>query len=111
MYVGDFEKFIRVTMILPLTGQQYSEKVSENCVAIWKSLGIYTDAEAKAIEQFIEVFKDENFPPGSSILFTISGQGSLTVSPNSFSNYLTLLHYRWMIDFSLNKNGISELPN
>ncbi|KHG18033.1 Chalcone--flavonone isomerase [Gossypium arboreum] len=76
---GDFEKFIRVTMILPLTGQQYSEKVSENCVAIWKSLGIYTDAEAKAIEKFIEVFKDENFPPGSSILFTISGQGSLTI--------------------------------
>ncbi|PRQ19813.1 putative chalcone isomerase [Rosa chinensis] len=29
------EKFTQVTMILPLTGQQYSEKVSENCVAIW----------------------------------------------------------------------------
>ncbi|XWS66084.1 hypothetical protein CRYUN_Cryun05aG0170000 [Craigia yunnanensis] len=76
---GAFEKFVRVTMILPLTGQQYSEKVAENCVAIWKSLGIYTDAEAKAIEKFIEVFKDENFPPGSSILFTLSAQGSLTI--------------------------------
>lgn len=67
-------------MILPLTGQQYSEKVAENCVAIWKSLGRYTDAESKAIEQFIKVFKDENFPPGASILFTISPLGSLTVS-------------------------------
>nr|UOI87837.1 chalcone-flavonone isomerase [Althaea officinalis] len=76
---GGFEKFIRVTMILPLTGQQYSEKVAENCVAIWKSLGIYTDAEEKAIEKFIEVFKDEDFPSGSSILFTISGEGSLTI--------------------------------
>ncbi|KAK8651360.1 hypothetical protein V6N13_140964 [Hibiscus sabdariffa] len=76
---GDFEKFVRVTMILPLTGQQYSEKVAENCVAIWKSLGIYTDAEAKAIEKFLEVFKDENFLPGSSILFTLSPGGSLTI--------------------------------
>ena len=82
--IGAFEKFIRVTMILPLTGLQYSEKVAENCVAIWKSLGIYTDAEAKAIEKFLEVFKDENFPPGSSILFTLSAQGSLTVSAKPF---------------------------
>ncbi|TKY50619.1 Chalcone--flavonone isomerase [Spatholobus suberectus] len=77
---GPFEKFMKVTMILPLTGQQYSEKVSENCVTIWKSLGIYTDAEAKAIEKFVSVFKDETFPPGSSILFTVSPQGSLAIS-------------------------------
>ncbi|KAJ8765857.1 hypothetical protein K2173_020373 [Erythroxylum novogranatense] len=77
---GPFEKFIRVTMILPLTGQQYSEKVSENCAAIWKSLGIYTDAEAKAIEKFLEVFKEEKFPPGSSILFTQLPNGSLAIS-------------------------------
>ncbi|GAU12129.1 hypothetical protein TSUD_00950 [Trifolium subterraneum] len=50
--------------------------------AIWKSLGIYTDEEAKAIEKFVAVFKDETFPPGSSILFTVSpeGLGSLTIS-------------------------------
>jgi len=82
LFVGPFEKFMRVTMILPLTGQQYSEKVSENCVAIWKSLGIYTEEEAKAIDKFVSVFKDQTFPPGSSILFTVSpkGLGSLTVS-------------------------------
>ncbi|KAK7343263.1 hypothetical protein VNO77_11878 [Canavalia gladiata] len=77
---GPFEKFIQVTMILPLTGHQYSEKVSENCVAIWKSLGIYTDEEAKAIEKFVSVFKPENFPPGTSILFTVSPNGSLAIS-------------------------------
>lgn len=77
---GPFKKFIRVTMILPLTGQQYSEKVTENCVAFWKSVGIYTDAEAKAIEKFLRVFKDENFPPGSSIFFTQLPNGSLTIT-------------------------------
>ncbi|XP_028799483.1 chalcone--flavonone isomerase 1 [Neltuma alba] len=77
---GGFEKFTRVTMILPLTGQQYAEKVSENCVAIWKALGIYTEAEEKAIEKFVATFKDETFPPGSSILFTQSPKGSLTIS-------------------------------
>ncbi|PSR93061.1 Chalcone--flavonone isomerase [Actinidia chinensis var. chinensis] len=77
---GPFEKFTQVTMILPLTGKQYSEKVTENCVAFWKAVGIHTDAEAKAVEKFIEVFKDETFPPGASILFTQSPLGSLTIS-------------------------------
>nr|BAJ21533.1 chalcone isomerase [Dahlia pinnata] len=77
---GPFEKFSQVTMILPLTGQQYAEKVSENCVAAWKSLGIYTEADAKAIDKFLEIFKDQHFPPGSSILFTISPAGLLTIS-------------------------------
>lgn len=76
---GPFEKFTQVTMILPLTGQQYSEKVSENCVAFWKAIGVYTDKEAKAIEKFLETFKDEKFPPGHSILFTQSPLGSLTI--------------------------------
>ncbi|CAH2064076.1 unnamed protein product [Thlaspi arvense] len=77
---GAFEKFIKVTMKLPLTGQQYSEKVTENCVAIWKSLGIYTESEAKAVERFLEVFKDQTFAPGASILFALSPNGSLTVA-------------------------------
>ncbi|KAK1441457.1 hypothetical protein QVD17_07365 [Tagetes erecta] len=77
---GPFEKFAHVTLIRTLTGKQFSEKVSENCVAIWKTLGIYTEADAKAIDKFLEIFKDLNFPPGSSILFTISPLGSLTIS-------------------------------
>ncbi|CAA7398158.1 unnamed protein product [Spirodela intermedia] len=87
---GAFEKFIRVTMILPLTGQQYSEKVAENCVAYWKAVGIYTDAEAEAVEKLKDTFKDETFPPGSSILFTQSPSGSLTIA---FSKDSTLPEY------------------
>ncbi|XP_078445223.1 chalcone-flavanone isomerase family protein [Wolffia australiana] len=75
-----FEKFIRVTMILPLTGQQYSEKVAEGCVAYWKAAGIYTDKEAEAVEKFKAAFNGEDFPPGSSILFTQSSSGYLTVA-------------------------------
>ena len=47
---------------------------------VWRSLGIYTDSEAEAIDKFLSVFKDLTFPPGSSILFTVSPNGSLTVS-------------------------------
>ncbi|KAG2544885.1 chalcone--flavonone isomerase-like [Panicum virgatum] len=77
---GDFEKFTRVTMILPLTGEQYSGKVTENCVAYWKAVGVYTDAEGAAVDKFKEAFKPETFPPGASILFTHSPAGVLTVA-------------------------------
>nr|AIA59796.1 chalcone isomerase [Lycoris radiata] len=80
IYTGPFEKLTKVTMILPLTGEQYTEKVSENCVAYWKAIGIYTDAEAAAIKKFKELFKTENFPPCSSILFTHSPTGSLAIA-------------------------------
>ncbi|KAE9611594.1 putative chalcone isomerase [Lupinus albus] len=77
---GPFEKFMQVTMILPLTGPQYSEKVAENCVAILKSLKVYTNEEQKATEKFLSVFKKETFAPGSSIFFTVLHQGSLAIS-------------------------------
>ncbi|KAG8389445.1 hypothetical protein BUALT_Bualt02G0230200 [Buddleja alternifolia] len=77
---GPFEKFTQVTMILPLTGQQYSEKVVENCVAYWKSIGKFSDAESEATKKFLEIFKDETFPPGASILFNQSPTGSLKIS-------------------------------
>lgn len=77
---GEFGKFTRVTMILPLTGEQYSGKVTENCVAHWKATGVYTEAEAVAVDKFKEAFKPQNFPPGASILFTHSPTGVLTVA-------------------------------
>ncbi|XP_071710757.1 chalcone--flavanone isomerase [Rutidosis leptorrhynchoides] len=77
---GPFDKLTQVTMILPLTGKAYSEKVSEMTVGVWKSHGTYTDADEATIDKFLEVFKDENFSPGSSILFTTSAVGSLTIS-------------------------------
>jgi chalcone isomerase len=77
---GAFEKFVRVSMILPLTGEQYSDKVSENCMAHWKAMGILTEAEVDAVNKFKEVFKPETFPPGSSILFTHSPSGVLSIA-------------------------------
>ncbi|KAJ6820156.1 putative chalcone--flavonone isomerase [Iris pallida] len=78
--MGSFDKFTKVTMILPLTGKQYAEKVCENCVAHWKAIGIYTDAEAAAVEKFKQVLEPETFPPGSSILFHHSATGTLTIA-------------------------------
>ncbi|KAK2979304.1 hypothetical protein RJ640_013268 [Escallonia rubra] len=80
IFIGPFEKFVQVTLILPLTGKQYSEKVAGNCVKQWKAAGTYTDAEEKAIEKLLEVFKAEICPPGSSILFTLLSHGSLAIS-------------------------------
>lgn len=77
---GPFEKFTNVTMILPLTGQQYAEKVAENCEAAWKSRGMYTEEGAEAIKKFIDAFKNETFPAGSSILFTHLPPNTLSVS-------------------------------
>ncbi|XP_015075260.1 chalcone--flavonone isomerase-like [Solanum pennellii] len=77
---GPFEKFMRVTLLLPLTGKQFSEKVAGNCVAIMKATGNYSDAERQAIEKFLNVFQSETFSPGASILFTQSVVGSLTIS-------------------------------
>lgn len=77
---GPFEKFTQVKMILPLTGKQYSEKVTQNCAAFWKEIGAYTDAETKALDKFHEAFESESFPPGASILFTQSPLGTLTIS-------------------------------
>ncbi|CAE6264468.1 unnamed protein product [Arabidopsis arenosa] len=80
LVTGEFEKFARVTMKVRLTGTQYSEKVVEYCEEIMKASGKYTRSEAKAIDQFLMVFKDQDFPPGSSVLFAICPKGSLTIA-------------------------------
>lgn len=79
---GPFDKFVRVTMVVPLTGEQYSDNVAKNCVSHWKETDIYTDAEAQAqaVAHFKEVFKSRNFPPGSSLLFAFSASGAISVS-------------------------------
>ncbi|XP_010444823.1 PREDICTED: chalcone--flavonone isomerase 2-like [Camelina sativa] len=80
LVTGEFEKFVRVTMKVKLTGIQYSEKVVEYCEEILKASGKYTRSEAKAIHKFLLIFKDQDFPPGSSVLFALCSKGSLTVS-------------------------------
>ncbi|GLJ55545.1 hypothetical protein SUGI_1192980 [Cryptomeria japonica] len=70
-----YEKFIRVSLIALLTGSQFSEKVSENCQAFWEDEGTYGEAEANALQEFKAAFKNQNLPPGSSILLTSSPAG------------------------------------
>ncbi|KAG7614408.1 Chalcone isomerase [Arabidopsis suecica] len=80
LVTGEFEKLARVTMKKRLTGIRYSEKVVEYCEEIMKASGKYTRSEAKAIDQFLMVFKNQDFPPGSSIIFAICPKGSLTIA-------------------------------
>lgn len=78
--LGPFEKLIRGSKIRPLSGPEYSKKVIENSVAHMKSCGTYGDAEAAAIEQFAQAFKNVNFPPGASVFYRQSPDGILGVS-------------------------------
>ncbi|KAK7343264.1 hypothetical protein VNO77_11879 [Canavalia gladiata] len=77
---GSFEKLIRGSKIRTLDGPEYVRKVSENCVAHMKSVGTYSDAEEKAIQKFRDAFKDQNFPPGSSVFYKQSPTGTLGLS-------------------------------
>nr|WIL10282.1 chalcone synthase [Grona styracifolia] len=77
---GPFEKLIRGSKIRQLSGPEYSNKVSENCVAHMKSVGTYGDAEAAAIEKFRQAFKDVTFPPGASVFYRQSPLGILGLS-------------------------------
>ncbi|KAK9063121.1 hypothetical protein SSX86_016991 [Deinandra increscens subsp. villosa] len=77
---GAFEKLLQITTIVPITGKQWSGKVSEYCVGLWKAQGTYTDEDAITIAKFIEVLKDQTFPPGSSILVVVSPSGTVTIS-------------------------------
>nr|UXO98041.1 Chalcone Isomerase [Neustanthus phaseoloides] len=77
---GPFEKLIRGSKLRTLTGPEYVKKVSENCVAHMKSVGTYGDAEEKAIEEFRYAFKDQIFPPGSTVFYKQSPTGTLGVS-------------------------------
>ncbi|KAJ1436405.1 Chalcone isomerase [Sesbania bispinosa] len=74
---GPFEKLIRGTKVRTLPGPEYVRKVSENCVAHMKSVGTYGDAEEKAIQKFRDAFKDQHFPPGSTVFYKQSPKGTL----------------------------------
>lgn len=65
------EKYVRVFFLLPLTGPQYSEKVVEQV----HNQKLYSNLQDGLIEQFIEVFKDKSFSPGSAVSFHVSMAG------------------------------------
>ncbi|KAK9741453.1 hypothetical protein RND81_03G107200 [Saponaria officinalis] len=83
---GPFEKFTQVTMIQPLTGHQYSVNMAKMFTERWKSQGIYTDEEAKALQIYLQVFDEMKFSPGQSILFTQSPTGKFTIGFSEHSN-------------------------
>lgn len=63
-----------------LEGPEYVRKVSENCIAHMKAQGTYGDAEEKAIQEFREAYKDQTFPPGATVFYRQSPNGTLGVS-------------------------------
>ncbi|KAK7310277.1 hypothetical protein RJT34_07689 [Clitoria ternatea] len=77
---GPFEKLIRGSKLRTLAGAEYVRKVSENCVAYMKSAGTYGDAEEKAIHELRVAFKDQHFPPGSTVFYKQSPTGTLGLS-------------------------------
>ncbi|CAL5210286.1 unnamed protein product [Lathyrus oleraceus] len=77
---GPFEKLIRGGKIITLDGREYVRKVSENCIAFMKSDGTYNDEEEKAIEKFRQAFQEQHFPPGSSVFYKQSPNGTLGLS-------------------------------
>nr|BBD75322.1 chalcone isomerase [Dianthus caryophyllus]BBD75330.1 Chalcone isomerase [Dianthus caryophyllus]BBD75331.1 Chalcone isomerase [Dianthus caryophyllus] len=83
---GPFEKFTQVTMIQPLTGHQYSVNMAKWFEDIWRSQGIFTDSEAKALQTYLEVFDDKKFSPGDSILFTQAPTGKFTIGFSKHDN-------------------------
>jgi chalcone isomerase len=62
---------VRVVFLVPLTGIQYSEKVIER-------IGVQaynTKVQEEHKQKFLEIFKEESFPPRSSVLFSFSKEG------------------------------------
>ncbi|XP_074286719.1 chalcone--flavanone isomerase-like isoform X2 [Silene latifolia] len=86
LITGPFEKFTQVTMIQPLTGEQYSVNMAKIFVQRWESLGIYTDQESKAIQIYLQAFADKKFSPAQSILFTQSPTGKFTIAFSEHSS-------------------------
>lgn len=79
-YAGPFEKLSHATALVPIDGKDFAKNSSGAFAGVLKAKGIYTDADSKTFDHYTEVFKDESFPPGSSILFTTLPAGSLMVS-------------------------------
>lgn len=78
---GPFEKLMYSFVLVPLTGKDLSEFMSQMLVQKWKSDGTYTDLDATTVDKFLEVFRDETLMPGGgSVLFTFLADGSVTVS-------------------------------
>ncbi|KAH7285585.1 hypothetical protein KP509_33G035400 [Ceratopteris richardii] len=61
------DKLVRVTFLAPLTGPQYSEKVVER-IGLIENSGV----KEESLKLFLEIFKTENFPPGTSVVVSFT---------------------------------------
>nr|GEU92416.1 chalcone isomerase [Tanacetum cinerariifolium] len=78
IYNGPFEKLIHVNLLVPLTGKYFSETTSSKIVGMWKEDGTYTYLDAKTVDKYLEVFRDEtSMPGGGSVLLTFLPDGSV----------------------------------
>ncbi|XP_010101513.2 chalcone--flavonone isomerase [Morus notabilis] len=86
---GPFEKFYRLTHIRRLEGEEFSGKVGGHLAGMIKSAGAYGEAEAKAVDKFIVLYKDKEFlSVGFSNLYHQSPTGSLTVTFSDDGSYI-----------------------
>nr|WPW46122.1 chalcone isomerase [Astragalus sinicus] len=99
---GPSEKLVRSTKLKTLDGREYVRKVSENCVSFIKSEGTHSEAEEKAVEEFTEAFKDQVFPPGSTVYYRQSPGGNLGLG---FSKDETIPEYEHAV---INNKALSE---
>nr|GEW36895.1 chalcone isomerase [Tanacetum cinerariifolium] len=76
--MGPFEKLVRVTLLVPVTGKFYSELAAEKIVGLLKEKGTYNEEDAESIVKYLEVFKNENLKPGDVVLYKILTDGSAT---------------------------------
>ncbi|PWA49429.1 Chalcone--flavonone isomerase [Artemisia annua] len=115
IYNGPFERLIYVNALVPLTGKYFCENTSGRMVQTWKDVGTYTDLDAKAVDKYNEVFKDEMFMPGSSsVLLTFLSDGSVALSiakdgiiPEAAIAVLD--HKKWaptMLEGALGRDGV-----
>ncbi|GMN51242.1 hypothetical protein TIFTF001_020395 [Ficus carica] len=79
---GKFVKFMAIGVYLELNAVTWlaGKWKGKSAEELNDSVEFYRDivtAEEKAIEMFLQVFKDKNFPPGSFVLFTQSLSDSL----------------------------------
>jgi chalcone isomerase len=115
LITGPFEKLVYVKALETIFGERWSRLQSEICRELWKSLGVYTEAENEALNKFYGAMKVETFVSGYSIFQTLSTNGTLTLSfskdgsvPESWNTVIeNKLLTENIVDVNIGKNGVT----
>nr|GEU53797.1 chalcone isomerase [Tanacetum cinerariifolium] len=115
IYNGPFEKLIHVNPLVPLMGKHFAEVTSSKMVDMWKEDGTYTDLDAKTVDKYLEVFKDETLMPGGdSVLLTFLSDRSVPLSIGKDgiipkTPIAVLDHKKWaptMLEAAIGRDGV-----